>query len=58
MHELGEAGGGGAFDVIGPLAALAYGASLVTYYLRSNPPKPAAAPAPVAEAVPAEVPVA
>jgi high-affinity iron transporter len=50
MHELGEAGGGGALDVIGPLAALVYGASLVTYYLRSNPPKPA----PAHDAAPAE----
>jgi len=50
LHEFAEAGGGAFYEWAGPIAALIYGASLATYYLRSNPPKPA----PASEAVPAE----
>ena len=52
LHEFAEAGGGAFYEWAGPIAALIYGASLVTYYLRSNPPKPA----PAKDAVPAEAP--
>jgi high-affinity iron transporter len=45
FHELGEAGGGEAFDILGPVLALTYGIGLATFYLRSNPPKPAPTPA-------------
>ena len=48
LHEFGEAGGGEFYEFAGPVAGLIYGVSLVTYYLRSNPPKPA--PTPAAEA--------
>jgi high-affinity iron transporter len=51
MHEFAEAGGGEALDVIGPIAGIGYGIALVTYYLRSNPAKPAPAPAAAAAAV-------
>jgi high-affinity iron transporter len=50
FHELAEAGGGEALDVIGPVLALIYGIGLATFYLRSNPPAPQpAAATPVAE---------
>src|SRR5437763_3387125 len=52
LHEFAEAGGGAFYEWAGPIAALIYGASLATYYLRSNPPKPAPAP----EAASAEAP--
>jgi high-affinity iron transporter len=45
LHELGEAGGGEILEEAGPVAALLYGVSLVVYYLRSNPGKPAETPA-------------
>ena len=45
FHELGEAGGGHAFEVGGPILAAIYGIGLATFYLRSNPPKPAPTPA-------------
>jgi high-affinity iron transporter len=48
MHELSEAGGGEALDIVGPILAAIYGVGLVTFYLRSNPPKPAPTPAAVA----------
>jgi high-affinity iron transporter len=48
MHELGEAGGGEALEITGPILAAIYGVGLVTFYLRSNPPKPAPTPAAVA----------
>src|SRR3954452_8409201 len=48
MHELGEAGGGEAFELAGPILALLYGIGLATFYLRSNPPKPEPTPATVA----------
>ena len=55
MHELGEAGGGAAVEIAGPILAAIYGIGLVTFYLRSNPPKPVptAPPAAVAEKQPA-----
>src|SRR5204863_502405 len=36
LHEFAEAGGGAFYEWAGPIAALIYGASLATYYLRSN----------------------
>lgn len=45
VHELAEAGGGEALDVIGPVMALLYGVGLATFYLRSNPPAPQPTPA-------------
>lgn len=48
MHELGEAGGGESLGIIGTILAAIYGIGLVTFYLRSNPPKPAPTPATVA----------
>ena len=48
LHELGEAGGGEFLEAIGPIAAAIYGIGLVTFYLRSNPPKPQPTPATVA----------
>jgi high-affinity iron transporter len=41
LHEFGEAGGGEAFEIAGPILAAIYGIGLATFYLRSNPPKPA-----------------
>jgi high-affinity iron transporter len=40
FHELGEAGGGDALELAGPILALLYGVGLATFYLRSNPPAP------------------
>jgi high-affinity iron transporter len=48
FHELGEAGGGEAFEFAGPILATIYGIGLATFYLRSNPPKPDPTPATVA----------
>src|SRR3954447_25245629 len=48
LHELGEAGGGEAFELAGPILAVLYGIGLATFYLRSNPPKPEPTPATVA----------
>jgi high-affinity iron transporter len=59
MHEFAEVGGGGALEIIGPIAAALYGISLVTYYLRSNPAKPAPPAARVeAHSEPARAPAA
>ena len=44
-HEFAEAGGGTFYEYVGPIAAALYGVGLITYYLRSNPAKPAAKPA-------------
>jgi high-affinity iron transporter len=41
LHEFGEAGGGEAFEIAGPILAAIYGIGLATFYLRSNPAKPA-----------------
>ena len=41
LHEFGEAGGGEFFEAAGPILAVLYGVGLATFYLRSNPPKPA-----------------
>ena len=41
----GRAGGGEILEEAGPIVALAYGISLATYYLRSNPPRPEPTPA-------------
>jgi high-affinity iron transporter len=58
LHELGEAGGGEAFEVAGPILAAIYGIGLATFYLRSNPPRPEPTPAAaaVAEAKPEPTP--
>src|SRR6476646_6680428 len=39
LRELGEAGGGEALELAGPILAVVYGIGLATFYLRSNPPK-------------------
>jgi high-affinity iron transporter len=49
VHELAEAGGGEALDVIGPVMALLYGIGLATFYLRSNPPASQPTPANASE---------
>lgn len=55
FSELGDAGGGEAFNIAGPILAALYGIGLATFYLRSNPPKPAPTPATAAaEQQPAE----
>jgi high-affinity iron transporter len=41
LHEFGEAGGGEVFEIAGPILAAIYGVGLATFYLRSNPAKPA-----------------
>src|SRR3954452_9513999 len=48
LHELGEAGGGEAPELAGPIVAVLYGIGLATFYLRSNPPAPQPTPATVA----------
>jgi high-affinity iron transporter len=48
FHELGEAGGGEAVELAGPILALLYGVGIATFYLRSNPPAPQPTPATVA----------
>src|SRR3954453_3986490 len=48
FHELGEAGGGEAVELAGPILALLYGVGIATFYLRSTPPKPEPTPATVA----------
>src|SRR4051794_35151147 len=48
FHELGEAGGGEALEMAGPIVAVLYGIGLATFYLRSNPPAPQPTPATVA----------
>src|SRR4051812_7967066 len=45
MHELGEAGGNEVLEESGPVLAAIYGIALATFYLRSNPAKPAPSPA-------------
>jgi high-affinity iron transporter len=45
LHEFGEAGGGSVFEIAAPILAALYGLSLGTFYLRSNPARPAPAPA-------------
>src|SRR3954469_9061216 len=50
LHELGEAGGGEVLEESGPVLAAIYGIALATFYLRSNPPKPAPTPATAAVA--------
>jgi FTR1 family protein len=45
LHEFGEAGGGEAFEIGAPILAAIYGLSLGTFYLRSNPARPAPTPA-------------
>src|SRR3954452_25519232 len=45
LHELGEAGGGEALELAGPILAVVYGIGLATFYLRSNPPAPQPRPA-------------
>jgi high-affinity iron transporter len=50
LHEFGEAGGGGAFEIGAPILAALYGLSLGTFYLRSNPARPVPTP-PTAVAV-------
>jgi high-affinity iron transporter len=52
FHELGEAGGGEAVELAGPILALLYGVGIATFYLRSNPPTPQ--PSPAATAAEAE----
>src|SRR4051795_7985745 len=46
LHEFGEAGGGELFEAAGPILAMLYGVGLATFYLRSNPAKPAPAQTP------------
>jgi high-affinity iron transporter len=56
LHELGEAGGGEALELAGPILAVVYGIGLATFYLRSNPPPPQPRPATAdTEAKPAAV---
>ena len=45
LHEFGEAGGGSVFEIGAPILAALYGLSLGTFYLRSNPARPAPTPA-------------
>jgi high-affinity iron transporter len=44
FHELSEAGGGSALEIVGTGLGVLYGIGLATFYLRSNPPKPAPTP--------------
>jgi len=47
FHELAAAGGGEALEIVGPVLAVLYGIGIASFYLRSNPPKPAPTPATV-----------
>lgn len=51
FHELAEASGSEWLEIAGPLLAAAYGLGIATFYLRSNPPKPAPAQTPATATV-------